>query len=208
MPKCYIRNGVWGWPVSRQEKMLGDALDPDRLYQDKLTADQARRPSRINPTWLKERKALLRHTSRIEGIHVATVLTLAVSEVDLVDTLAKAAERGTTIVIHDSDMTVPPDGGATAVSLVMDAWQRAREQARTEPGRLEGVRVAAERKRKRTLAASKDAKPLWRDRSHTRLSTDEISAKVGLSVKTLYNELGRRPAVNGQQEGKGFRNGG
>ena len=36
MAKCYVRNGVWGWPVERQIAALGDLWDASAGYRDTL----------------------------------------------------------------------------------------------------------------------------------------------------------------------------
>lgn len=191
-----------GWPVAKQEAALGDALDRQQLYQDMLTDERAKRPNRISPEWLTERARLLRPSSRKgDQIHVATLLALAVSEADLVSVLAAATGRSSIIFAHDSRKDFPPGGDATDVARAIDDWQKAKEAARTEPGRLEGVRVAAEKKRARTLKAVKVARPLWRDTKPNRLTTAQIAEQAGVSEKTLYSELGRRPAIRKGRSG-------
>lgn len=194
MSRCYIRNGVWAWSIERQEGTLGDLLDRDALYQDVLSEERAKRPSRVNPEWLTERARMLRPSARKQDrIYVATLLAIAVSEADLVAVLAAASERDTTIVAVTGSVT--PPGDVAAVADAVAHWRQEKEAARTEPGRLEGVRVAAEKKRARTMKAVKIARPLWRDAKTGRLTTEQIADQVGLSAKTLYSELGRRPPV-------------
>lgn len=194
MSRCYIRNGVWAWSVERQEGTLGDLLDRDALYQDVLSEERAKRPSRVNPEWLTERGRMLRPSARKQDrIYVATLLAIAVSEADLVAVLAAASERDTTIVAVTGSVT--PPGDVAAVAAAVAHWRKEKEAARTEPGRLEGVRVAAEKKRARTMKAVKIARPLWRDAKAGRPTTEQIADHVGLSAKTLYSELGRRPPV-------------
>lgn len=196
MAKCYIRNGVWAWPVPAQEKALNGVLDADALYRDKLTADRAKAPGRVHPSWLVERTAMLRPSGRTrEEIHVATLLALAVNEADLVSVLAAATARNAAIVAHDAEITIEPGVNVDGIHEAVMAWLEARVRSRMEPGRLEGVRVAAERRRAATLKKARVATPLWRSRKPDRLSTDEVAARVELSVKTLYAELGRRPRI-------------
>jgi hypothetical protein len=56
-------------------------------------------------------------------------------------------------------------------------------------------KAAAAKKRAETMEKLPPAVPLWRDTKPDRPTTEEISAQVGLSAKTLYSELGRRPAI-------------
>lgn len=203
--RCYVRNGVWGWSLEEQEKALAmaDVLEPDRLYRDDLPASQARQPGRVRPEWLMARKALLRPTGRSgnDPIYVATLLALGVTEADLIDTLTAAAEhRRSAVIAIDSGITIAPDGGMQTLNEAVKDWQRAKAKARTKPGRTAGYIAAAEKKRARTLAATKIARPLWRDTKHNRLTAEQIAEQVELSAKTLYSELGRRPAVRRQRQ--------
>lgn len=196
MAKCYIRNGVWAWPIERQIKALDGWWDPASSFRDVLRGDRSKAPGRIRPEWLVERADMLRPSGRRrDEIHVATLLALAVSEADLVGVLAAASERNATIVAHDCGLTVKPGGDPAVVAGAVQAWQDAKLTARTEPGRLEGVRVAAERRRAETLGKLKIGRPLWRDRRPSRLSGEGVAEACGLSVKTLYAELGRRPRI-------------
>lgn len=92
-------------------------------------------------------------------------------------------------------MRIPAGCDVDVVVRAMDDWERAKAAARTEPGRLEGMRVAAERRRAETLRKVKVARPLWRSTAPDRLSVEQIEEAAQLSGKTLYNELGRRPRI-------------
>lgn len=205
MGKSYIRSGVWGWSPQEQERALTKAnvFDPSRVYRDDLPARQAKLPGRIRPEWLTERDAMLRPTARNGGdtIHVATMPVLAPSEADLAAALAAAAAKGATIVAVDSGVSIGPDAGAAGVVTAIADWQRSKATARTKPGRIAGNIAAAEAKKRRTLAALPEARKLWPLPS-TEMSSEEIAARVGLSVKTLYSYLGRRQVAqrrNGKQ---------
>lgn len=200
MSRTYVRNGVWGWSIEAQETALAAAglLNRDSLYRDVLPANRAQRPAQVHAEWLIERTNLLRPTGRKNGmdtIYVATMLALGVREADLAKILAAAAERGSTIVALDSGISIAPGAGALGVSAALEDWARAKRSAQTQPGRLLGVQAAATAKRSRTMAKLPQARPLWRDTKPNRPSTDQIAELVGLSIKTLYSELGRRPAV-------------
>jgi len=198
--KTYIRNGVWGWSAEAQETVLTAAglFDPEQAYRDILPENKAKRPAQVHAEWLTERAAMLQPTGRRIGretIHVATMLALGIREADLANTLAAAASRGSTIVALDSGIAVAPDAGALGVAAAMEDWARAKRSAQTAPGRLAGVQAAASAKRERTRRKSKIAAPLWRDAKPNRMPTEQVAAHVGLSVKTLYSELGRRPQI-------------
>ena len=76
----------------------------------------------------------------------------------------------------------------------MKDWQRAKYDAQTRPGRANGNKAAAARKRSITLEKLKVARPLW-GLTSDKITTDKIAEECGLSVKTLYTELGRRSAA-------------
>lgn len=57
------------------------------------------------------------------------------------------------------------------------------------------TKAAAKKRRAETMKKLRPARPLWRDRSPKRLTVEQITEQVGLSAKTLYSELGRRPDV-------------
>ena len=200
MGRCYIRNGVWGWPIEAQEAKLREAgvLNDDQLYRDELTAARAKKPSHILPAWLIERADMLKPTHRRGGetIHVATLLALAVSEADLVSALVAASGRQATIKAIDSGLEFAlTEGRPVVFQHAVEDWQRAKRDAQTRPGRAEGNRVAAEKRRQRTLAKLPEARPLWRDARPGRMTTAQIADEVGLSQKTLFAELGRRPDI-------------
>ena len=199
LARCYVRNGVWGWSLEAQEAALREAavLDPAQLYRDELSANRAKKPSKIQPEWLTERAKLLRPTGRRSGgtIHIATLLALGVSEGDLVMQLAAAGARRDAVQAADSGFHYPADGGPKEIAAAVQDWLRAKRDAQTRPGRAEGNRVAAEKRRRRTLEKLPEARPLWRDAKPTRLTVEQISEQVGLSGKTLYAELGRRPDI-------------
>lgn len=196
--KCYVRNGVWGWSDQEQLELLerGGVLDRHQLYQDTLPATHAKHPGRIRPERLTQRADLLKHTSRKgDTICVATFLALGVSEADLISALGLASARGSTVTALDSGVSIRPNGRAEDLARVVADWTRARGAARTKPGRRMGNQVAAEKARARTLVKLRPARALWRSRKASRLTVAQISEQVGLSGKTLYRELGRRPAV-------------
>lgn len=202
MERCYIRDGVWGWPAQAQEAKLREVgvFSSESLYRDELSATRARQPSKISPEWLTERQRyLFRSTSRRsdETIHVATMTALAVSEADLIAALAAAEKRRATVTAHDSGVSVAPGSGMAGAAAAIADWRRSKLEAQTRSGRGEGNRRAAELRRAKTESKLTEARPLWRDRSPQRLTTAQISRQVGLSVPTLYKNLHVRPETGG-----------
>lgn len=192
--RCYVRNGVWGWSMEEQRKALADAgADLSREFCDELAATKAKMPGRIRPEWLVERAKLLKTTGRVRGeiVHVATLLALAVNEADLVSVLVTASGRRDTIRAADSGLEFALTEGPTVFQRAMEDWQRAKLGAQTKPGRRAGNRAAADAARARTLAKLPAARGPWRDPD--KYTAAQVAELSGLSVKTLYTELGRRP---------------
>lgn len=201
--RCYARNGVWGWSLEDQRKALAAAgADMTREFCDELAATKAKMPARVRPEWLTQRAELLKKTSRTRGetIHVATLLALGVNEGDLIAALTAAIARRDTVRAADSGFTFVPGASGIAFGAAVADWTRAKRDAQTKPGRRAGNRAAADAARARTLAKlTAEIKRLWRDRRPDRKTAPEVAEVAGLSVKTLYTELGRRPE---KQKGK------
>lgn len=199
MSCSYVRNGVWGWPTEMQVGKLRDAgaLNHGRLHHDGLRSDRAKRPSHIKAEWLTAREAMLEALPAQGGgvIYVATLLAFAVSEADLISALTTVAARQATVITLDSGLQIEPGAGIAAGKAAVDEWNRARMDARGRPGRAAGSRTAAERRRRLTLEKLAPARPLWRDITPGRLTALQIAERVGLSKKTLFVELGRRPEI-------------
>lgn len=173
-------------------------LDLDSMHQDILPAVKAKHPGRVRAEWLERRdRDLLRQTSPRphEEIVVASALVLGVNPPDLAGAMARAWNRGATVLFVDSGLSFPPEAGVAGINAAMADWERARESARTKPGRTAGYIAAAIKKRERTKAAVTKARPLWRDTKPSRLTAEQVSERCGISPKTLYQELGRRPPV-------------
>jgi hypothetical protein len=186
--------------VEDQRKALEDAgaLDPSQLYQDTVRADVAKQPARVRPEMLTERTALLRATRprQNEVIAVATPLALGVSERDLIDSLAAAGKnRKAAVLFVDSGLRIAPDDGMAAAAVAAAAWQKARQDVRTKPGRIAGNVAAAAKKLADTEKKLPAARPLWRSSRPDRLTAAQVADKVGLSVKTLYSRFRARPRV-------------
>jgi hypothetical protein len=115
----------------------------------------------------------------------------AISIRDLVSALADAHTRNATIVSVFDGVEVPPGATPDVMALAAEAFDKGRRRQQTEAGRLSGVEAAARKKRERTAEAIEEVRADWR-RPTTDISTEEIARKSGLSVKTLYSQLGRR----------------
>lgn len=202
--RCYTRNGVWGWSIEAQRDALAAAgADMSREFCDELSAARARMPARVKAEWLEQRMTALKKTSRTRGetLHVATLLALGINEADLIASIAAALARRDTVTAADSGFSIAPGAGAVEIGAAVADWTRAKRDAQTKPGRQNGNKAAADKARARTLAKLPDARKLW-PLPTSKISTAEIAAQVGLSVKTLYTELGRRSAAQTRRRRK------
>lgn len=198
--RAYIRNGVPGWPPEKQEEALRAAGFDGPIYRDEL----ARRDMRgKNVAALTERATLLRPTSRAapEVIWVASFLCFALNPVDLTTALAAAVARNATVRALDTGLEIGPGAGPGEIAQAAQAFDKARKGEQTREARTRGNAVAAERARQRTAPKLAEARPLWGLPSET-ISTAEIAKRVGLSVKALYQHLGRRGAAQDRQKRK------
>jgi hypothetical protein len=195
LARCYGRNGVRGWTIEDQRKVLADGgwLDEYSLFLDELPAHRAKNPGRVQPEWLVVRDEFMRRTSRRgETVVVATPLALAVSQRDLTQTLATLVKnRSATVLFADSGISIPPDAGMAGADVAIGAWQDAMKKATTKTSRIAGNVAATAAKKRLTAEKKKIAEPLWPLPTED-ISSEEIAQRSGLSVKTLYNELGPR----------------
>lgn len=195
--RAYIRNGVTGWPPEKQEALLREAGFEGPIYRDEL----GRRDMRgANASALKERATMLAPTPRTdpETILVASIRCFALNPVDLTAALAAAVARNATVRALDTGIEVGPGAGLAEIAQAAQAFDKARKGEQTREGRARGNAVAAERARQRTAPKIAEARKLWGLPSDT-ISTDEISKRVGLSLRTLYLHLGRRGAAQARK---------
>ena len=188
--RAYIRNGVTGWPPEKQEESLSEAGFHGPIYRDEL----ARRDMRgKNASALKQRTVMLAPTAKTEPetILVASIRCFALNPVDLTTALAAAVARNATVRALDTGIEIGPGASVAEIAQAAQAFDKARKGEQTREGRARGNAVAAERARQRTAPKIAEARKLWGLPSDT-ISTDEISKRVGLSLRTLYLHLGRR----------------
>lgn len=191
--RAYIRNGVPGWPPEKQEAALRAAGFDGPIYRDEMSRAHLRGR---NIASLKERAKMLRPTARTtpEVIWVASFLCLALNPVDLTEVLAAAVARNATVKALDMGVEVGPGAGPAEVAKAVQAFDKARKGEQTREARTRGNAAAAERARQRTAPKLTEARKLWGLPSAT-ISSAEIGRRVGLSVKALYDHLGRRSAA-------------
>lgn len=163
------------------------------MFVDQLSANRARQPGFIKPEWLPQRIGLLRPTGRLEGciIRVPTLLVLGVTVKDLLRSLTAIQARRDSVHAADSGFVFPVDASVADVGLAIEEWETAKRTATATGGRAAATQAAADAKRKRTLAGIVKIKALW-GRPSDEYSTDLLVEMSGLSLKTVYQELGPR----------------
>jgi hypothetical protein len=193
---AYIRSGVSGWPIDKQEAALRAAGFNGVIYRDDHLF-KSRRVKNVEAL-LKERTEMLRQTTSHRKaevtIWVASYLCLAISPVDLTLVLGKAIAGNVTIRALDVDAKIGPGAGLTEISQAIQTFDQARRRQQTRAARTRGTEVAAERARRRSPPKLTKARELWGQPTET-ITTKAIAVKAGLSVKTLYKHLGKRTAA-------------
>ncbi len=185
-----MRNGVSDWPVEKQREALAAAGFAGPIYEDTLSRNQMRGR---DPKCLVERTVLLRPTGRQAPgvIKVASIRIFALNPVDLIDALAQAAAQQETVIALDTGLEISPNAGAAQFAAAASAWDKGRRNAQTLEGRAKGNQAAAAAKRARSQPGLAIARELWALPTEE-ISGAEIARQAGLSVGTLYNELGPR----------------
>ncbi len=187
----YVREGVVGWPVERQIEVLAEAGITGPLYHDTMSrADKRGRRTSA----LVEREAMLRPTSRQapEIIVVATIRALALNfGPDLLGTLKAAGERHATVRALAEGLEIPPGASIGVITTAALAWDKGRRDDQTVDARTKGAAAAAARAAERRAKAIAIAQPLWGLPSEE-MPSAEIERRAGISITTLYRELGRR----------------
>ena len=188
--RFYIRSGVSGWPVEKQEALCPAGIEP---YRDILSSAKLKL-LRENPDLLIQRNAMLRPTSRSgkEVIGVASLRILACSCKDFLAVTAAAFARGASIYAFDTGETYSPDMTAAQTNEMNRRFVGALDKSRTAYSQPKGVIAAAERKAERREAALVIARKHWGDPA-SELSALEVAKLAGLkSAQVLYKHLGPR----------------
>jgi hypothetical protein len=173
------------WPIAKQRAAAPEGIKKE--FTDILN-DRQRRTK--NPKHLKERKEMLRPTTRPgqKVIWFADWPVLACNADDLSEVLAQGQDIGAVFLCGASGMKITPRSTPRDVNQAIVALREAVKQGTlAERGRAGGAASAA-RKIAETEAAAKVHEHLWKDSSYTILQIEKLS---GISRNSLKKYLGR-----------------
>lgn len=184
--RAYLRNGIAAWPVETQRTALSQAAFDGPVYEDALASAQLRRRK---SSALTQRAAMLGECREGETLFVASLTCLALDTRDLTTVLDVLGMRGVFVRLLDIEREIPPGVVNPELIDVLNLWDEARRAQQTLAGRGKGAASAAQAARERREKALAIARPLWNEPD---LSADQIAARAGVCVMTLYNHLGTR----------------
>lgn len=196
-PRTYARDGVHGLSLDRQLEMLA-GIETRSRYIDRLTIRQL---TRRDPASLKQRKELLRPTSRRtpERIYVASFRVLGWTIPDICRVIAAAGRRNASVYALDVDREISVAMPGPELLEAIAVLYEERITADREGVRYAGVEASKEARRNRRAAKLTKARELW-GRPPGEISAADIARQVGLSVRTLHTYLGPRYAAQQRRE--------
>ena len=188
-PRPYIRDGVPGLSLERQEEMLSslglDMSDDAKIYVDRFSR------KRVNSRpHLKQRDQAISppHPWQIgETIYIAGLRVLGWDNLEVMRSATTAFNKGCRIYCVDTGSLYSADTPAAEMIDALTKAEEARRRARTGPA-TEGQLGRRARRVQRGLEI---ARPLW----DGEMSGTDIAKLSRLSVRTLYAKLGRRFAA-------------
>lgn len=194
-PRPYVRSGVPGLSMERQEEML-TAIGIDfsgngyGIFCDKLS-----RAKILKRAPLPERDSVVNPTHTGEVIYVASLRVLGWDHLDVAKAMAQAARRAASIHCADTGETYSPTTTAPDILNALIRAEEARRRTRLDPAR-EAARATKQRRIEKGLAIARQHWP----RPPGEISVKEIAKLAGLSVRTLYHRL--PPRTQAQEEAK------
>lgn len=193
----YMRDGVPGLPVERQEEMLRAAgIDLTRACIDRLTRAQIKRWSNEA---LEQRAALLHPgPRRQETIAVAELRVLGWSLGDVARALVAASQCGAAVRVVEPPRTFSAASLAESDILEALATAEAGQRLAVKSQAMAAAIAAAAAMRERHREAKLEAARLDWARPPGEISAAAIAAKVGISTATLYRHLGHRADAQAQ----------
>jgi hypothetical protein len=191
-PRPYMRDGVPGLPIERQEEMLA-ALGLD-LSDDKIYVDQLSRKKIAAHAPLPERDYAVDPPHFGETVYVAGLRVLGWDHLDVLRATAKAFAEQCRIYCADTGAVYSANTPAEEMVNALARAEEARRRARTSRA-LEGQLSARAARLKAGLAI---ARPEWPGL----LTVAEIEKMSKLNRRTLYTHLGDRKAAREKEARK------
>jgi hypothetical protein len=206
--RVYLSNISRLWPLGKQERLFAEQVPgwPDvPTYCDTLPASvrKAHNVSSLGgrQKLMTDRANMLRPTSRNtrdEVVYIASLACFAWGVADFSSAIAAMGERGATLVALHEGITIPPDAGARSLAEAVKAFVSAKRSV-TGGGTKAGVIAAAATKRAMTDDAVKKIKDRWHlpTKDHP---TWQLLAEAKLSLNTVVDRLGKRPAAQREHQ--------
>lgn len=192
--KVYLSNISPLWPLGRQEKVLAPLVPgwPDvPTYCDTLSANVRKAH---NAGSLLQRASMLRPTARRPGdetVYVASLACLAWGVADFSNVLAAMSDRDTSLVVIDTNTTIPPDAGARVLAAAVKAFVAAKRSV-TGGGPIVGALASAAMRRAETNDAIRKIEGRWKLPTKD-YPTWQLLTEAQLSRNTVVDRLGKRP---------------
>lgn len=190
-PRPYVRDGVPGLPMERQEEMLaalGLDLSDGKIYRDELSRPKIRKRAP-----LPERDAAISPRRPGETIYVASLRVLGWDSHEAIRAMTTAANNAAKIHCADTGETYSAETVAPDILSALTRAEQARRRARMAPAG-DSARAAQERRVAKGLAIAREH---W-GRPPGEISVIEIAKLAGLSSRTLYHHL--KPRTEAQEE--------
>ncbi len=189
-PRPYMRDGVPGLPVERQEEMLaalGLELTDDKAYIDSLSRKRI-----VTRGPLPERDQAVTPAHHGETIYVASLRVLGWDHLDAMRAMSTAFERDCRIYCADTGAVY---SGATPADEMIKAFTRA-EEARRRARTSRATEGQLSRRAKHVEEGLAIARRVWSGP----LTVAQIAEMAHLSTRTLYAHLPPRSEARDEQK--------
>jgi DNA invertase Pin-like site-specific DNA recombinase len=189
----YILPTRGGPSVETQRLALREAgVEDDRVVY--VEAGLIRRKGKVLPDHLAMRREMIRAVRRgaDDVVVVSSLDRLGLTTADILGAVDAISRKGGAILDVSAGETYRWHPDATGLVAAAARAERALMLERTAKARQAGKELGFEGGRPKALASKKklaEAKRLWPDQE---LSAKAVSKLVGVSVRTLYRELGPR----------------
>jgi hypothetical protein len=185
-PRPYVRDGVPGLPMERQEEVLAplgfDMADNALVWRDELSRPKIRKRAA-----LPERDSAVSPPHAGEVVYIASLRVLGWDNLDVIRAMAVAAKHQARIHCVDTGETYSADTAAPEILSALTRSEEARRRARMAPA----ASASGATRRLRIEKGLAIAREHW-GRPAGEISVVEIAKLAGLSTRTLYHHLSPR----------------
>lgn len=178
------------WPIERQEALLGPPPPGAVVFRDIL--DRRDRQSH-QPDRLVQRALMLRPTRRKGGVFtLAAWPVLAWTTEDMLACLTLIMERGASLRVLASDMTIEPGSGPAVLLEAMQAFTASRKRDAAVARGMTGGAVSGATRSAEKEATAKRMEPFWRLPNEPPNETEALLKRFEISRNTAKKYLGKR----------------